>query len=95
MKEYARRGAEMRITELNSELEGIYGAFPDLRKRSTGVARASSQPDEEEPLTLGAAEEAPRRRRWKMTAAQKKAVGLRMKKYWAARKAAEGGAKKR
>jgi hypothetical protein len=29
-----------------------------------------------------------------MTAAERKAVGLRMKKYWAARKA-EGGAKKR
>jgi hypothetical protein len=35
-----------------------------------------------------------RRRRRKMSAAQKKAVGLRMKAYWAARKAA-AGAKKR
>jgi hypothetical protein len=85
LKGYARRGAEARIAELNQELEAIYGAFPDLRTRSS--PRMAPRADGEESLALGA--EAPRkRRRWKMSAAQKKAVGERMRKYWAERRKA-------
>jgi hypothetical protein len=91
LKGYARRGAEARITELNAELEAIYGAFPDLRTRSSASPRMAPRADGEESLALGAAQEAPRRRRrWKMTPAQKKAVGERMRKYWAARRKADG-----
>lgn len=112
MKGYARRGAEARITELNAELEAIYGAFPDLQR---GSSQRGRRPDgkvvvhHEEQLTHGT-RNAPaaklikieetgaaapvRRRRRQMTTAQRKAVGERMRKYWAARRAA-AGAKKR
>jgi hypothetical protein len=90
MKGYARRGAEMRAAELNDELEGIYQAFPDLRKGSSAPVRVSPRRDQEDSLALGAAEETPaRRRRRKMTAAERKAVGERMRKYWTARKRAQ------
>lgn len=70
LKELARLGAENRVTELNAELAEIYRAFPELR---SGRAAA----------TAGAST---RRTRTPMTAAQKKAVSIRMKKYWASRR---------
>jgi hypothetical protein len=75
LKEYARVGAEARARELQSELESIYRAFPDLRQSSRD----------------GRASVAKRRghRRKPMSAAQKRAVGLRMKKYWAERRKAQ------
>lgn len=79
---YARRGAEARITELKAELEAIYRAFPDLRVRARKVVV-----NHEEQFT-GGANVATRRRR-KMSPAQRKAVGERMRKYWAARKKAQ------
>ena len=35
LKDLARRGAELRITELQEELVAIYAAFPDVRTRRT------------------------------------------------------------
>ena len=98
MKAFARRGAEARITELNAELAEIYRAFPELR-RSSGSGRGrrprSVMPNQGAALRdMGAAanatfqtEEAPskKRKRRKMTAAERKAVSKRMKKYWAER----------
>jgi hypothetical protein len=75
---WARRGAEARWNELQSELASLARAFPDLATRR-GRKRTTS--------TAAATDSAPRRRkRSKMTAAQRKAVGERMKKYWAARR---------
>jgi hypothetical protein len=76
LKEYARRGAEARISELTQELAAIYRAFPDLRQ-----GRAAAPP-----RTTGGAI----RRRKPMTAAQKREVSRRMKKYWAERRKAHG-----
>lgn len=70
---YALLGAEARVAELNAELAEIYRAFPGLRARGGRSA-------------AGAAAPATRRRRKPMTAAQKKAVSIRMKKYWASRR---------
>ena len=81
MKELARLGAEARLQELSEERDAIHRAFPDLRgKRRGRPARDTS------------AETSPRgaRKRRKMSAAQRKAVGVRMKKYWAARRKAAG-----
>ena len=78
LKEYARRGAEARVEDLKTELAAIYRAFPDLARRRSG--RPAAEPREAAPA---------RRRRKPMTAAQKKAVGARMKKYWAERRKAE------
>jgi hypothetical protein len=76
---YALLGAEARVAELNAELAEIYRAFPALRRARGGRTAAA-----------GAGESgAPRRRRPPMTAAQKKAVSIRMKKYWASRRKAK------
>ena len=73
LKSYARRGAEVRLTELKEEMSAIYSAFPDLRSGRAAGSNGESSP-------------APRRRRRRMSAAQRKAVGERMRKYWAARR---------
>ena len=91
MKDYARRGAEARIAELNQELEAIYGAFPDLRQTRRGRPAGKVVINHEEQFGRAAAKEPPvasarRSRRRKMSAAERKAVSLRMKKYWAQRR---------
>jgi hypothetical protein len=75
LKEYARLGAEARVTQLHAELAEIYRAFPGLRGRGRQGANATTQ-----------AAAAPARRRKPMTAAQRRAVSQRMKKYWAGRR---------
>jgi hypothetical protein len=102
LRDYARIGAQVRIVELNPELEAIYSAFPDLRPGSRkGSSRRKVVVNHEEQVTGSASElikveetgraAAPvRRRRRKMTAAERKAIGERMRKYWAAKAAASG-----
>lgn len=91
LKVYARRGAEARVAELRAELAEIYRAFPGL-SRSGGTTAADG----------AAAGAGGRRRRRKgarkrpaMSEAQKRAVSLRMKRYWADRKKTEKGQKAR
>ncbi|MGH9239406.1 MAG: hypothetical protein ACRD3G_15300 [Vicinamibacterales bacterium] len=76
LRAYARDGARARAAELQAELAKIYRIFPDLRS-STGGGRKAAGPGRRA------------RRRKAMTAAQKKAVSLRMKKYWASRRKAQ------
>ena len=86
LKSYARRGAEVRLRELAEEAKHLFNVFPDL---------SASFDEDELPLNFilrkGARKSAAgvRRRRRKMTAAQRKAVGERMRKYWASRRAAK------
>jgi hypothetical protein len=80
LKEYARKGAEARVAELQAELSSIFRAFPDLRAGRPGRGAGA-------PRRTAAAAAAPaRRRRSRMSAAQRKAVSARMKKYWAERR---------
>jgi hypothetical protein len=81
LKQYARRGAEARMVELNAELAQIYRAFPDLRRRRASAGQVDA---------ASGMRQARRRRRPQMTPAQKKAVSIRMKKYWAERRKAQG-----
>jgi hypothetical protein len=74
LKSYARRGAEVRLAELRDEMNAIHAAFPDLRDGRSETGKGAVQR---------------RRRRRGMSAAQRKAVGVRMKKYWAARRVAK------
>lgn len=68
----ARRGAEARIAEITDELQAL--------RRMLGTRQTR---------TVAAGAGAPARRKRKpMTEAQKRAVGIRMKKYWAARRKA-------
>ena len=80
LKEWALRGAEARVAELRTELAAIYKVFPGLR--AGGGASGGSR------VAIGIAP-VKRRRRKPMSAAQKRAVGIRMKAYWAARRKAQ------
>jgi hypothetical protein len=73
VNKYARLGAQARAAELSAELAEIYRAFPLLR-RGGGAA------------TSGDAAAGAVRHRKPMSAAQKRAVSVRMKKYWASRR---------
>jgi hypothetical protein len=76
LQRLARLGAQSRLEELRREEAAIRRAFPDL---FTGAGRRS---------TIGetGASTGRRRRRGRMSAAARKAVSVRMKKYWAARR---------
>ena len=80
----ASRGAEVRLRELVSELKFLVSSFPALRD--------SFDADElPVPFILGKASgQITRKRagRRKMSAADRKAVSVRMKKYWEARRKA-------
>jgi hypothetical protein len=96
LKQYARRGAAQRVAELNEELAAIYRAFPDLRqglsrqgRRTAGKTVINHEGQVTGPRAAAAASAAApssRRKRRKMSAAERKAVSLRMQKYWAGRK---------
>jgi hypothetical protein len=75
MQEFARMGAEARLTAIQEEQQAILRVFPELRD-GTGPDGRTSAP-------------APRGRRRRMSAAERRAVGKRMKAYWAARRAAK------
>ena len=91
---YAQRGAETRIAELQAELADIFSLFPDLRRTGSNPARRGRPAKGQAALgaltnaVFAAVDTAFKRRRTRtpMTAAQRKAVGLRMKKHWADRK---------
>jgi hypothetical protein len=104
--EWARRGAEARWEQLQAEMASLIATFPHLTgtgKTGTGARRQNVALREsgDEVVARGRrgrkaaeAQAAPaaQRRRSKMTPAQKKAVSLRMKKYWADRRKAAGKA---
>ena len=80
LRQWAVRGAEQRLQEIAAEAAAIHQAFPELRDRGARGTTAAS----------GDAARPGRRGRSNMSAAQRKAVSERMRKYWAARR--EGGA---
>lgn len=81
--ELARKGAEHRIEELKAEIASLVKTFPHLagRGRRQGID-VSSEP---------AATVDRIRRKRRMSPAARRAVSLRMKKYWAARRKAKNG----
>jgi hypothetical protein len=88
LRSWAVKGAEQRLGEIAEEAKLIFQTFPELRHRGRGFDLPKA------PATSGANMESPakatnRRHRRKMSAAGRKAVSDRMKKYWAARR---GGA---
>jgi hypothetical protein len=78
LQRLARMGAKSRLEELRREEANIRRAFPDLFGRGRGAASAAG---------------GRRRGRRSMSAAARKAVSVRMKKYWAARRKAKGKSK--
>jgi hypothetical protein len=85
--ELAKRGAEARIEELKGEIEAIRKMFPGIE----GAAHKSPGRSKATPAGSPALAKLmdPKRKRSGWSAAARRAVGLRMKKYWAARKKAE------
>lgn len=67
----ARLGAEERLRRLTEEVDAIYRHFPELRRPAARVDQKTVR-------------RVQTRRR--MSAAQRKMVSDRMKKYWAARR---------
>ena len=83
----ARTGAEARARELVDELDAIYRSFPGLqRARQTRGGRGANA------RTRKRRSGGRKRSGW--SAVQRKAVSDRMRKYWAAKKAAEKAVKK-
>jgi hypothetical protein len=64
----ARLGAEARLEALEREREAILRSFPGIQSGPSERAAANDQPV--------------RRRRRRMSAAERNAVSTRMKKYW-------------
>jgi hypothetical protein len=73
----AEAGARVRLQELQAEIDSIRRSFPGLRSGGGASAR----------LGAAAMNESRRLRGW--TAAQKREVSERMKRYWAAKRAAK------
>ena len=76
----ARLGAEARLRALEIERTQILRSFPGLK------AGATAAPS-------GAAGAGPARRRRQMSAAERRSVSVRMKKYWAERRKAQAKTK--
>jgi hypothetical protein len=80
LRDLARRGAQEAVRQLRTEIIAIERAFPELRLQQGGRAVRES------------VIEATRRTR-RMSAAARKAVSLRMKRYWAERRRAKARVK--
>jgi len=80
--ELARKGAEHRYQELKAELASLEKAFPGLAARAGRTLGETVNAVENTVSTVA-------RRARSMSAAQRKAVSARMKKYWAARRKAK------
>ena len=72
MHEFARMGADARLKTIQEEQQAILRVFPELQD-GAAAARLTS------PASRG--------RRRRMSAAERKAVGKRMRAYWAKRRA--------
>jgi hypothetical protein len=80
LQELARLGAGARIAQLQQEITEIRRAFPGLAAAAEAAPQANSRRRR-------------RRRKSNMSAAARKAVSVRMKAYWAKRRAAKAKGK--
>jgi hypothetical protein len=87
LREWAVKGAEHRLAEIADEARTIFQAFPELRSQGRGFALGTPG---RKGAKASAGEAAPKRRRSRMSAAARKAVSARMKKYWAERRKQKG-----
>ena len=86
LQRFARLGAEARLQELKEEAVLIRQAFPELSMPGTRPASRKTNGEPAVPM-------APRRRGG-MSAAARREVSERMKRYWAARRKAKGASGK-
>ena len=86
IERYARLGAETRYAELKAEIAEIERAFPGIGGTSAAARRGPRRPRAARIADSGPAA-APVRKRRKMTAAARKAIGDAQRKRWAKQKA--------
>jgi hypothetical protein len=89
LRRLAKLGAQARLEQLEAERRAILSAFPDLAalRRGRAAGARKQAPKVEKPAAAK-----PRRRRRKMTPAQRREVSERMTRYWAARRKARAKA---
>ena len=80
VKVWAQLGAAQRAEEIRAELEAIRKAFPDIASRRRVDSGGGGG------LLIPEGGKKKRRKRKPMTPAQKRAVGVWMKAYWAKRR---------
>lgn len=85
LRRLARLGAMARLEQLQQEASAIRAEFPELFGRGGRRSGARRGRRRGNPQAAGG------RRRRGMSAAARKAVSARMKKYWAARRKAKAG----
>jgi hypothetical protein len=97
LRRLARLGAMRRLEEIRREEAAIRSSFPELFDHARPEGRRRPGRPAKAAAAAAAPAEAPARRgrkaakrRPKMSAAQKKAVSERMRKYWAERRKAKG-----
>jgi hypothetical protein len=80
----------VRWNELQSEMSDLVKAFPDLR--NVRSSPKETVPEEDRAVTIASSDGVNGRgtRTRKMSPAARRAVSLRMKKYWAARRKEKG-----
>ncbi len=86
--EMARKGAEHTYDELQSQIARLVRDFPHLAKRT---GRSVSRAYAHGVAAVEASAPKVRRRARQMSAAARKAVSIRMKKYWAERRKTKKG----
>jgi hypothetical protein len=82
LRRLARLGAVARLEQLREEEAAIRAEFPELFGRGRGGASRGN--------STASVARGSRRRRGGMSAAARKAVSVRMRKYWAERRKAKG-----
>jgi hypothetical protein len=87
----ARLGAMARLQQLESEEAAIRAAFPELFGRAGGQGRRVSAGTDSQDTAAPGRKRARKRRRNRsaMSAEARKAVSVRMRKYWAERRKAK------
>jgi hypothetical protein len=89
LRRLAQIGAKARLQELEQERAAILRSFPGLRQLS-----ARREPARKAATRPSAAAAPAKRRRGRMSVAARKAVSVRMKKYWAQRRASQKSSSK-
>jgi hypothetical protein len=84
LRELARTGAAVALERMREEIAAIERAFPEL---------ASSEGRSQLGQSLNESVKSAQRRAWRMSAAGRKAVSDRMKRYWAERRQAQARTK--
>ena len=84
MREFASLGAKARLAEIVDEANSILRAFPAMAQEfGQAVLRGQGSVNQPRPRPAKV-----RRRRSRMSTAARRAVSIRMKKYWADRRKA-------